>query len=166
MLQAIVLGACPILFVFGAMSDLVSYKIPNWVSLGLAALFAVAAVLSGMPLETVGWHTLVCAVALVVGMILFGFNFIGGGDAKMFAACALWMGPNYIVQYCVYFALVGGLFSLTLLFLRRGALPAFTVRVPVLNQLLTPNAGIPYGVALGIGALLVLHDPAFRSIWL
>ena len=89
-------------------------------------------------------------------MTLFGFGLIGGGDAKLFAAGALWMGPLYILKYCIYFAMVGGAFAIMLLVLRRAPLPASASRIGFLNQLLQPKAGIPYGVALGIGAMIVL----------
>lgn len=157
LLQAIVLVACPVFFVLGAMTDILSYRIPNWIPGALIALFAVAAPLAGMPLETAGWHALVFAVALFSGMALFAFNVIGGGDAKFFAAAALWMGPLVIGKYLLAFAFVGGVFALLILILRRVPLAnASAARVPVLNQLLLPTAGMPYGVALGIGGLIVL----------
>lgn len=148
--------ACPVFFALGAMSDLVSYKIPNWIPAALAALFALAAALAGLSLETVGWHLAVCLGALICGMALFGFGLIGGGDAKLFAAGALWMGPLFILKYCLYFAMVGGAFAIMLLLLRKAPLPASASRIGFLNQLLQPKAGIPYGVALGVGALIVL----------
>lgn len=156
MLEAVVLVACPILFALGAMSDLVSYKIPNWIPAGLAGLFVLAAILGGLSLETVGWHVAVGFGALVFGMVLFALRVIGGGDAKLFAAGALWMGPAFVLKYCIYFAIIGGAFAVALMMLRKAPLPASASRIAFLNQLLRPDAGIPYGVALGLGALIVL----------
>lgn len=156
LLQAIVLIVCPLFFVLGAMTDILSYRIPNWIPGVLIVLFAVAAPLAGMPWETAGMHGLVFLGALIFGMVLFGFNLIGGGDAKLLAAAALWMGPSHILKYALVFALVGGLFAVVLLLLRRLPMPSGAARVPVLNQLLLPTAGMPYGVALGIGAIIVL----------
>lgn len=160
MLEFVVLIACS-LFAVGAMSDLVSYRIPNWISLAIAGAFVVAVVVAGMPLSTVGWHLLVGVIALAAGFALFAFNLIGGGDAKLFAAGALWAGPGYIMTYCLAFALAGGVFALAVLLLRRMPLPAVTARVSFLNKLLQPKAGLPYGVALGAGALIFLFDPLF-----
>ena len=156
MFEAVVLVACPVLFAAGAMTDLVSYKIPNWIPVALAALFALAAALSDMPLATVGWHALTCFCVLIFGMGLFAFGLVGGGDAKFFAAGALWVGPFHLMKYGMVFALIGGAFAIALLMLRKAPLPTVTARIPVLNQLLHPKAGMPYGVALGLGALLVL----------
>jgi len=160
MLEAVLVAACAF-FVFGAMTDLVTYKIPNWIPLGLAGLFALAAILAGMPLDRAGWHLAVCLGALLFGMALFAFRMIGGGDAKLLAAAGLWMGPAHMAKYCLIFALIGGAFAIALIMLRKAPLPAAAARVPVLNQLLQPKAGIPYGVALGLGALFVLP-----STWL
>lgn len=161
MLDFVVLIACPSLFLIGALSDLVSYRIPNWISLALVAAFALAAVVGGMPIAAIGWHLLVGIAALVAGFALFAFNVIGGGDAKLFAAGALWAGPDYVMKYCLAFALAGGAFAIAVLVLRRVPLPASTARIAFLNKLLQPKAGLPYGVALGIGALIFLFDPLF-----
>lgn len=163
MLDFVVLIACPSLFAIGAMSDLVSYRIPNWISLAIVAAFAVAVVVAGMPVAAVGWHLLVGIAALAAGFGLFAFNLIGGGDAKLFAAGALWAGPDYIMKYCLAFALAGGAFALAVILLRRVPLPAMAARISFLNKLLQPKAGLPYGVALAIGALIILFDPLFRQ---
>ncbi len=156
LLQAIMLIACPVLFAFGAMTDLLSYRIPNWIPVALIALFVPAVFLGGMPFDAAAMHALVFAGALIFGMALFAMNVVGGGDAKFMAAIALWMGPLLILKYAVVFALVGGVFAILLINLRKTPMPALTARVPVLNQLLSPKAGMPYGVALGIGGLIVL----------
>lgn len=148
--------AALLVFALGAGADLVSYRIPNWISLAAVALFVAAALVTGMPLAEIGWHFAIGLGALVVGILLFAIGAIGGGDAKFFAAGALWMGPAFILKYCLIFALIGGAFAVLLLVLR---LPAFASRlsaIPFLGQLLKPKAGLPYGVALGIGAMIVI----------
>lgn len=156
LLQAIVMVGCPVFLALGAMTDMLSYRIPNWIPGVLIVLFAIAAPLGGLPLETIGMHALVFAVTLLLGMGLFALNLFGGGDAKFMAAAALWMGPALIVKYVFMFALAGGALAIAILILRRLPMPASASRVPVLNQLLLPTAGIPYGIALGVGALIVL----------
>ena len=156
LLQAIVLFACPVFLALGAATDVVSYRIPNWIPGAIIGLFVLAALVSGMPLPVLGSHALVFLIALLLGMALFAFSLIGGGDAKVRASVALWMGPAAIAKYAFAFAFVGGAFALVLLVARRIPLPAATMRLPVLSKLLQPTAGMPYGVALGIGALIVL----------
>ncbi len=158
LLQAIVLVGCPVFFALGAMTDILSYRIPNWIPGALILLFALAAPLAGLPLQTVGMHVLVFGVTLLLGMGLFAFNIVGGGDAKLFAAASLWMGPAMIVKYTFVFALVGGAAALAILILRRIPMSASASRMPVLGPLLQPTAGMPYGIALGIGGLIVLPE--------
>jgi prepilin peptidase CpaA len=156
LLQAIVMVGCPVFLALGAMTDILSYRIPNWIPAALIVLFAVAAPLSGMPLATIGWHALVFVGCLLFGMGLFALNTIGGGDAKFLAGAALWMGPAMILKYFVAFAFVGGILAVIILALRRVVLPASAARIPIISQLMLPSAGIPYGVALGIGGLITL----------
>ncbi len=163
MLAFVTIVCCPLLLALGAMADLVSYKIPNWIPLALLALFIAAAILSGMTLAHFGQHFIVLAVALAAGMTLWSFRLIGGGDAKLLAAASIWMGPSHIFDYCLIFAAVGGVFTLALLIARSRPMPAFTARVPFLTHLLNPKSGLPYGVALGLGALIVLPaTPLFK----
>lgn len=162
MLDLLVLIVTPMLLAFGAMSDFLTYKIPNWISLALIGVFAGAVLLSGMAFSLAGFHVLTGALALTLGFALFAFNLIGGGDAKFFAAGALWMGPAGFLDYMFAFALAGGVLAAAVLALRRLPQPAFTARIGFLNALWTPKGGIPYGVALGLGALIALpHTPLF-----
>jgi prepilin peptidase CpaA len=73
----------------GAWLDLASRRLPNWLCLltaiaGLAVAFAMA---GAGTLWSPAAHGL---IALVAGMALFRFGWIGGGDAKFYAACACW----------------------------------------------------------------------------
>ena len=165
MLSAIVYVGCPILFVLGAMSDFISYRIPNWISLGLVGLFALAVPFSDISAMTVVWHVVVGIAGLALGMLAFGFNIVGGGDAKLFAAAALWMGPFFVLPYCLVFALIGGGLAMLILLLRRVPLPVSTIQLPGIRHLLHPKAGMPYGVALGLGALIILHSSKYLAIW-
>ena len=156
MLTVTVLCVCPILIVFGAMSDLVRYRIPNWVSLALVAAFLLAAVLAGLSLSTIGGHVLAGAIALAATIGLFAVGAFGGGDVKLFSAVAMWVGPAALGEYCLWMAFGGGALAILLLLLRQPPLVSIAASVPALNQVLTPKAGMPYGVAIAIGAFVVL----------
>ena len=73
----------------GAWLDLASRRLPNWLCLltailGLGLAFAT---LDIAPLLSSAGHGL---IALAVGMVLFRFGWVGGGDAKFYAACTCW----------------------------------------------------------------------------
>jgi prepilin peptidase CpaA len=156
MLDVLPLIAAMVVFALGAMTDIVSYRIPNWISLAAVALYAVTALLGGISLAEIGWHFALGFGALVIGFALFTAGMIGGGDAKFFAAGALWVGPAFFLKYCMVFALIGGALAALLIVLRRPAIARPLARLTLVRPLLNPKAGMPYGVALGLGALIVL----------
>jgi prepilin peptidase CpaA len=155
-LDILVFGAAPFLFALGPIYDALTYKIPNWISAALILLFVPAALLSGLTWGAAGMHLLTFATALVFGMALFAFALIGAGDAKFFAAAALWIGPGDMLAYMLIFALAGGVVALGLLVLRRVPAPAFAMRYAFARGLWNPQNKVPYGIALGLGALIVL----------
>jgi prepilin peptidase CpaA len=98
-----------------------------------------------------------------MGFALFAFGYIGGGDAKLFAAVALWLGFATLLEYILYTALIGGGVALALLSLRSMPMPASFVGQGWAMRLHDSKSGIPYGVALAAAALIVLpHTDVFR----
>jgi prepilin peptidase CpaA len=146
----------PLLLALAAGWDLASYTIPNLLSAGIAAAFIIFAVIVGLPAAAWGAHFAAAAVALVAGFALFAARFIGGGDAKLFAATALWFGFGDLMSYALVAALIGGVLTLAFLAARHLPLPAVLVRQSWIARLHDPRSGIPYGVALAAGALVVL----------
>lgn len=154
-LEAVVLVLFPAVMAFAAASDLLTMTISNKVSLTLVAGFALVAVLSGMSLEQVGIHVGSAALVLVVSFVFFARGWIGGGDAKLAAATALWFGWALLLDYVLYASILGGFLTLALLQLRRHPLPAVLARQPWVTRLHKTDGGIPYGIALAAAALLV-----------
>jgi prepilin peptidase CpaA len=149
-----VLGVFALLVVIASMEDIVSYTIPNWISLSLALGFAPAAFLSGAAtapiLEALGLGV----GLLAVGMLLFSLKWMGGGDAKLLAATSLWLGLPALAPFLVYTALAGGILAISLLALRSAWLRPLASTGPAwMERLATPGAAAPYGVAIAAGAL-------------
>jgi prepilin peptidase CpaA len=149
--------AFPILVILGALADLASYRIPNWISLALVGAFAPAAALAwaaGASPAALGLDLAVGAGALAAGVVMFALRAIGGGDAKLLAAAALWLGWPAVGTYLAATALFGGLLAGTLLVLRSTALRPLTVAGPGwVARLAEPGENVPYGVAIAAGAL-------------
>ncbi|WP_438851771.1 A24 family peptidase [Brevundimonas nasdae] len=150
----IALGAMPALVIAGGLHDLLTMKIPNWISLALALLFFPTALLAGLRPEAVAIHVGIGLAALFVGAGMFALRWIGGGDAKLMAATCLWLGLSGSGVFLLWTGVVGGLFCLFLMTARQHLqmvtpyAPGWAVR------LLEPKGDIPYGVAIAIGALL------------
>ena len=97
--EVLVLVALPLLLAVAAGWDLASFTIPNFLSLALLALFAVFAVAAHLSLPAIGWHLLAGFAGLFIGFALFALGWIGGGDAKLFAAVTLWLGFHDMAPY-------------------------------------------------------------------
>lgn len=145
----------PALMAYAAASDLLTMTIPNRVSLILVAGFAAL-----VPAGVVAWHdvTLHLAAGLLVlslGFAMFAAGWMGGGDAKLAAVTALWLGFDPLLEYALLASLAGGVLTLGLLAVRQFPLPAFTLGWGWLTRLHDRATGIPYGIALAAAALLV-----------
>ena len=145
----------PALMAFAASSDLLTMTISNRLSLALSAAFLAMALFTGMPLEAVGMHVLAAAVVLTVGFIFFAQGWIGGGDAKLVAATALWFGFDHLLDYMIYASIFGGALTLLLLQFRKLPLPAALARQGWIMRLHDTGTGVPYGIALAAAALVV-----------
>src|SRR3984957_3232621 len=92
----------PALMAFAAASDLFTMTISNRVSLALAAGFLVLALMSGMGFYDILSHVGAGAAVLVVAFGCFAMGWVGGGDAKVASAAALWFGFAHLLNYLVY----------------------------------------------------------------
>ncbi|MGY3620598.1 A24 family peptidase [Bradyrhizobium sp. USDA 10063] len=148
----------PALMAFSAASDLLTMTISNRVSLGLVIGFFVLALLSGMGLHDVLSHAGAGATVLVAGFTCFALGWIGGGDAKVAAGAALWIGFDHLLPYLVYASLFGGALTLLLLQFRQWPLPYPLSGQDWLLRLHAMDSGIPYGIALALGALMIYPE--------
>ena len=156
MLEALIFVVFPFCMAFAIVSDMVSMTIANRVSLVLVATFTIAAPLTGMAWVDFGWHFAAGALVLCCTFTLFAIGGMGGGDAKLLAATALWMGLSpQLMQYLIYASLLGGALTLLILAYRKSPLSIFTGGNLLLRHFANEKVGIPYGVALGAAGLMV-----------
>ena len=153
--DAIRLLLFPALMAFAASSDLLTMTISNRLSLALAGSFFLLTLVTGMSLAAIGMHLAAAALVLVFSFGFFSQGWIGGGDAKLVAATALWFGFDYLLDYLIYASLFGGVLTLVLIQFRRLPLPGPLARQPWILRLHETGGGIPYGIALAAAALAV-----------
>ena len=145
----------PFFMAYAAASDMVSMTISNKISLALMSGFMIFAFLIGMNYETMLWHWGIFGIVLAAGFVLFAIGVVGGGDAKLAACTALWLGPEHSMSYFTVSALLGAFLTLFLMRIRYQPLPDKIVNVEWIARLYRADSGIPYGIVLGIGAILV-----------
>jgi prepilin peptidase CpaA len=148
----------PSLMAFAAASDLFTMTISNRVSLALAAGFLILAPLGGMAAVDILSHLGAGLVVLAIAFGCFAMGWVGGGDAKVAAAAALWFGFGQLLDYLVYASLFGGALTLLLLQLRQWPLPYPLAGQAWLLRLHAKESGIPYGIALALGALMIYPE--------
>jgi len=83
---------------------------------------------------------------------------MGGGDAKILAAASLWFGFSHLMVYLLYASVFGGALTLLLLQFRQWPLPYQLAGQAWLSRLHAKESGIPYGIALAIGALIIYPE--------
>ena len=159
MLEALIFVVFPFCMVFAAVSDMLSMTIANRISLMLLATFIVVAPLTGMDWATYGGHFAGAALVLSVTFAMFAIGGMGGGDAKLIAASSLWMGFSLnLLVYLITSTMIGGVLTLLILSYRNSPLAEVTGRNMFLRHFADRKAGIPYGLALGLGGLMTYPD--------
>jgi prepilin peptidase CpaA len=155
MMASLVLMIFPVAMAFAAANDLFTMQIPNRIPLALVGGFVVVALLTRMPPEVFGINVAIGFAILVVTFGLYSFNLLGGGDGKLIAAGAVWIGAEHILDYVLQITIYGALLSLAILAYRR-LVPADALSLPGWAHRLHSDGGpIPYGIAIAAGALVV-----------
>ncbi len=156
MLAYLFLSILPAALVVAAINDMMEMKIPNWISVVLVAAYPCAALYFQIPLADVMASVLLALVVLAFGFTLFAFNLLGGGDAKLLAAVAPWMGLGAFAYFTIYMVLAGGALALALVLFRQiPPLPIYANTGWIMN-LHNARGKMPYGAAIAVGGLLAM----------
>jgi prepilin peptidase CpaA len=153
----------PAVMAFAASSDLLTMTISNRVSVILMAGFFALAVAGGMGPSDILLHVAAASLVLLAAFALFTQGWIGGGDAKLAASTALWLGFAHLLPYLVYASLFGGALTLLLIQFRMAPLPGWLARHEWVQRLHNKDGGVPYGIALAAAALAVYPETAWMA---
>jgi prepilin peptidase CpaA len=116
-----------------------------------------------MHMTDVLWHVAAACIVLVVAFGFFTQGWIGGGDAKLAAATALWLGFDHLLAYLIYASLFGGALTLLLIQFRLAPLPAVLAKQEWVQRLHRKDGGVPYGIALAAAALAVYPETQWMT---
>jgi prepilin peptidase CpaA len=154
----------PAVMAFAASSDLLTMTISNRLTLVLIAGFVALAFFSGMPLYDVLTHIGAAMAVLAVTFVFFARGWIGGGDAKLAAATALWLGLDHLMAYALYASIFGGILTLAIIRFRLMPLPQALAKREWVMRLHKVDGGVPYGIALAAAALLIYPDTGWMHL--
>jgi len=149
--------------IWAGIMDLKTMKIRNEIVIFLIAAYAALAPLAGFNYGAIAVSFLVALVVMIGLFVFFSFGWIGGGDAKLMAVIALWLGADQAPVYLLSTTLLGGVLTLGILMFRQMPLPIFLVRIPWVARLHSFEQGIPYGVAIAASALLILPQTPWMT---
>ncbi len=139
-----------------ALSDAVTFSIPNRYSAIIAAAFLLFAI--GKPLEFTLGGLAVGGLLLIGGAFLFARGILGGGDVKLLAACGFWAGQDRLSLLLYATAFAGGALALAQLSPLHRLMPshpgAAGAAAPVTwrERLRQP---VPLGIAIAFGGVCV-----------
>jgi prepilin peptidase CpaA len=146
--------------IYGALSDVATFTIPNWVSYLLIVAFVGYAAVKWEDIPVV-FHIALALATFLMCMVFWHLKWLGGGDVKFLAAISLWMGPDLIAPYLLLLCLISALFVLVLRWARNwrpwfegGSWPKVVKR---LVEMAEQNA-CPYGLPAGIAALIIVPE--------
>jgi prepilin peptidase CpaA len=112
--------------------------------------------------------TVTVVSALAAGLLtflitvpLYFFGVLGAGDSKLLSALALFFGLGQLLNFLVFTALAGGILAICSFALH----PTRTLVMLQMRGKGTFGRGLPYGVAIAVGAAGALLAPSRHAFW-
>jgi len=152
-IQACLLGALALLLLSAGVEDVRFRTIANAKNAAIALAAPLWWWASGMALWPDVALQIGCAAivfALFIGV--FAVGAMGGGDVKLIGALALWLPLVPLLRMLVLMSLLGGALTLAMLLIQR------------LRRRSIGAIEVPYGVAITLGAGIVLYEPILNRI--
>lgn len=127
-----------------ALEDMLRMRISNIWSVAVFLVSGVWAFTSSGPVLE---HIVSFIGVFLPSLFMFARGWIGGGDAKLMSAAALWFPYHQLPIYISSIFLLGGLLTISLIILRRA------VSRTAKSGALKAGGPVPYGVPIAIGAI-------------
>lgn len=145
-------GALPValllLLLSAGIEDVRTREIANWKNAAIALLAPLWWLAIGLPLwPGVALRIGVALAVFALFCVAFHFGQMGGGDVKLIGALALWLPLQPLIAMLTAMALLGGVLTLAM------------VGARLVRRRPLAGIEIPYGVAITLAALIVLHEP-------
>jgi prepilin peptidase CpaA len=164
-IMALTLVVFPALMAYSASSDLFTMTIPNRICLALVVGYFGLALAAGLPASAVAINFSCAFGVLALTFFLFSMGWIGGGDAKLAAATALWLGWTELLDYGVLTSALGGVLTMAIVVSRKIQLPQWAARLDWVARLHSAASGSPDGVALAAAGLaLYPHSQLWQLV--
>lgn len=135
-------------------TDLTQQRILNPVILLLLGAYLPLATISGMTLQTIILSFGSALLVFLAGFGCFHAGWLGGGDVKLAAVSALWLGPGTVIHFILWTAILGSIVTLSILALRRK-------RALESGRASQSDRFLPYGPGMALAAIILFP----QSTW-
>jgi prepilin peptidase CpaA len=139
------------LLAVAVLTDVETLRIPNRLCLALVGIYPAHVLASPVAVDWPG-ALLLAAAVFAAGLASFAAGWVGGGDVKLMAATALWVGPGSFIDFLMVTAIAGGVIALLMLsgFRFAAAQLADSAGLADIRDVILGRS-IPYGVAIAAG---------------
>lgn len=138
-----------------ARSDAADLRIPNRLVLVMALAAPPVGWLLGLDFPVLS-AVITGAATLAVTWAMFEMGWLGGGDAKLAAATALWIGPAGMTVFVIATALFGAILAVALLCLSRWELGRGAFGARWQARLAAEAISVPYALAMAPGGAVAM----------
>lgn len=160
----IALAFFPLAVIYAGIGDLTTMRIPNRLVFAMLLGYVMLAPLAGFSLSQLA---LSVAAALIVFFFAFGFfalGWMGGGDVKLIAVAALWIGLPQLAAFLIWTSLAGALLTLALMAYRSLPLSKAFLDVGWACRLHRNETRVPYGVAIASASLIAFEASPWMAL--
>lgn len=164
MIAYLILSVFPAALLIAAANDIYEFKIPNWISIILIVAYPAAGLAVGAAPHIILEGFLIGAALLAVGFALFAGKIVGGGDAKLLAATAPWLGMGGLGLFLFNTALSGLVLAFVMMMFRKLPMLPVYAHAPWLMRLHERKKDLPYAVAIASGGLLSFSQTPFFQL--
>lgn len=147
-----------VLMIAVMIADFTSFTIPNRLVLVILAIYP--AMLLCVEMRPEWYYDLAIGFAMfLLGFVLFSLKLMGGGDVKLLAVCAVFVGKDVFLNFFIGVALWGGALALALLAARE-IVPYIVMKLgksaDAIPRVFTAGQPAPYGLAIAASFLGLL----------
>jgi prepilin peptidase CpaA len=165
LLPTIALAFFSLTIIWAGIGDIATMRIPNRLILAMLLGFAVLAPLAGLSPSQAAWGLASACIVFCLALGPFALGWMGGGDVKLMAVAALWLGLPQLPAFLLWTALSGAFLTLAMIVFRSLPLSgAVAGRAGWVSHLHLDKNRVPYGVAIASASLIVLSSSPWMAL--
>lgn len=160
----IALAFFPITVLWAGIGDLTTMRIPNRLVLTMLAGYVLLAPYAGFSMAQMALGLASAAIVFCFAFGAFAMGWMGGGDVKLMAVAALWLGLPQLAAFMLFTCVAGAVLTLALMEIRSRPLAKAALGCDWAWRLHSCETGVPYGLAIALGSLIVFASSPWMAL--